>query len=83
MTAKQMQAWRERHAQSLTTGAEWLGISRRQFADYLAGTYPIPRTVALLCAAYDKLFVSAKARRAVPDSRGNPGTDLRPHMEKK
>jgi len=56
MTAKQMQAWRERHAQSLTTGAEWLGISRRQFADYLAGTYPIPRTVALLCAAYDRLF---------------------------
>ena len=60
MTPKQLQAWRDRHAQSLTTGAQWLGLSRRQFADYLAGTYPIPRTVELLCAAYDKLYVSAK-----------------------
>ena len=60
MTPKQLQAWKKRHAQSLTTGAEWLGLSRRQFADYLNGTYEIPRTVALLCAAYDKLYVSAK-----------------------
>ena len=55
MTPKQLQAWKKRHAQSLTTGAEWLGLSRRQFADYLNGTYEIPRTVALLCAAYSRI----------------------------
>lgn len=60
MTARQLQAWRKRYALSLTDGAGRLGLSRRQFADYLAETYPIPRTVALLCACYERLWRNAK-----------------------
>jgi len=56
MSANQLQSWRRRWRLSLTDGAVKLGISRRAFCDYLAETYPIPRTLALLCACYDKLW---------------------------
>jgi DNA-binding XRE family transcriptional regulator len=39
--------WRERHAYTLDTAAEALGISRRMVAYYEQGKKPIPRVVAL------------------------------------
>jgi predicted transcriptional regulator len=67
MSATQLEAWRQRHGHSLTSGAEALGVSRRTFADYLAGSYSIPQTVALLCAALDRLTPTC---RCIPGRGG-------------
>jgi transcriptional regulator with XRE-family HTH domain len=61
MTAHELQGWRERYQQSLTDGANALGLSRRQFASYLSGEHAVPLTIAILCSAYDLL--SARRRR--------------------
>ena len=53
MSAKQLQAWRRRHAHSLSGGAAALGVSRSMFAEYLAETLPIPYTVQLAAAYWD------------------------------
>lgn len=55
MTATELQSWQSRHGHTLDTGAEALGLSRRMFAYYLSGEKPITQTVALLCAALDRL----------------------------
>lgn len=62
MTARQLQAWRERYALTLAQGAERLGVSVRLFQDYLAGRVAIPRTIALLCATYNKLWQNEKGQ---------------------
>jgi len=61
MTAGELQAWRESYSLSLTTGANALGVSRRQFAAYLSTEDAVPLTIAILCTAYDLL--SARRRR--------------------
>ena len=58
MTAEELQHWRERTAHSLTTGAEALGISRNTFARLLRPGSKIPKTVALLVRALDRLGVT-------------------------
>ena len=54
MTAADLEAWKERHGYSHATGAEALGVSKRQMTYMLSGELPIPQTVALLCAAIDR-----------------------------
>lgn len=72
MTAKQLQAWKKRHAHSLTDGSAALGVSRSMFAEYLAGTLPIPYTVQLAAAYWDLRQRVQRAQR-LPESQGNPG----------
>ena len=60
MTATDLVAWFQRHDHTYESASAALGVSRAMFAYYLAGDRPIPQTVALLCAAIDRL---AKRRR--------------------
>lgn len=62
MTPADLEAWRQRHGHSLSTGAEGLGISRSLFARYLAGELAIPQTVALLTVMLDRLAARKKQR---------------------
>ncbi|MFO1102854.1 MAG: DUF2442 domain-containing protein [Methylocystis sp.] len=51
LSADAFREWRERHAFTLDTAAEALGISRRMVAYYEQGKKPIPRVVALATKA--------------------------------
>lgn len=51
MTPASLKSWRHELRLSQRAAAEALGVSERQFRYYEAGEYPIPRTVALACAA--------------------------------
>lgn len=51
LSADAFREWRERHAYTLDTAAEALGISRRMVAYYEQGKKPIPRVVALATKA--------------------------------
>lgn len=52
MTPRQLRKWLVQHELSYTTGAEALGLSRRQFAHYIIGTKPIPKFVWLATVGY-------------------------------
>ena len=47
LSSDAFRTWRKRHAYTLDTAAEALGISRRMVAYYEQGKKPIPRVVAL------------------------------------
>ncbi|MBI1981091.1 MAG: DUF2442 domain-containing protein [Methylocystis sp.] len=51
LSADAFREWRARHAYTLDTAAEALGISRRMVAYYEQGKKPIPRVVALATKA--------------------------------
>jgi len=53
MTAEAFQDWRKRHAFTLDTAAQTLGLSRRMVAYYDQGRKPIPRVVALATRALE------------------------------
>lgn len=54
MTAEAFQDWRKRHAFTLNTAAQALGVSRRMVAYYDKGRKPIPRVVALATRALER-----------------------------
>lgn len=47
------EAWKTRHALSLTTAAHVLGLTRRTVAAYASGARPIPKLVLLACEGYE------------------------------
>jgi hypothetical protein len=49
-----MLAWRDRHGLDPVQAGDALGLSKRAIYYYEAGTRSIPKTVALLCDAYDQ-----------------------------
>jgi DNA-binding XRE family transcriptional regulator len=51
MTPASLTAWRARLKWTKVRAAKELGISRQSYADYEAGLRPIPRVVAIACAA--------------------------------
>lgn len=51
MKADGLFAWMELHAFNKTKAASELGIARNTLDAYLAGKHPIPRYIALACAA--------------------------------
>ena len=51
MTPASLKAWRERLSWNKTKAAEALGLSPNGYYAYEAGVRPIPRHVALACAA--------------------------------
>lgn len=51
MTPATLVTWMERLHLNKSGAASALGISRNTLDGYLAGKYPIPKTVALACAA--------------------------------
>ena len=53
MTADQFRQWRERHGLSRTGAAETLGLGRNQPERYEDKGQPIPKYIALACAAID------------------------------
>lgn len=51
MTPASLTAWRNGLHLNKVEAAEALGCSRNALADWEAGKYPIPRYIALACAA--------------------------------
>lgn len=51
MTASDLKTWRQSIGLSQRAAAEALGVSLRMYQYYEAGERPIPKTVALACAA--------------------------------
>ena len=51
MTAASLLAWRKRLGWTKKRAAEEIGIARQSYIDYEAGARPIPKAVALACAA--------------------------------
>lgn len=51
MTPEEFIAWRKAAGLTQITAAEALELGRTTVQDYEKGKYPIPRTVALACAA--------------------------------
>lgn len=51
MTPTTLKLWRAVTRLSQEEAAEKLGMKRRQFQKYEAGDVPIPRAIALACAA--------------------------------
>lgn len=54
MPAAAFRAWMEGHGLTLDRAADALGLSRRTVAYYLSGEQPVPKTVMLATAGYDK-----------------------------
>ena len=51
MSPADFRAWRKSLELSQQAAADSLGIGRRTVQDYEAGAYPVPRHIALACAA--------------------------------
>lgn len=51
MTGEQLKAWRSRLGYNITEAAEAIGCHRNAIASWEAGKHPIPRYIALACAA--------------------------------
>lgn len=51
MTAESLLAWRRRYGLTQKAAAEAIGCSRRALQQWEAGTHPVPRYIALACAA--------------------------------
>lgn len=47
-----LKAWRERHRLSIRAAAEAIGVAPGSIVNWEAGKYPIPKHIALACAAY-------------------------------
>ena len=53
MTYDGLRVWQIRHGYTYITAAQSLGMSRATYARYLASAAPLPRWLALACAAID------------------------------
>jgi transcriptional regulator with XRE-family HTH domain len=58
MTSDALREWQWRNGLSLSSGAEFLGVSRRTFQDYLFGRERIPLTLARLCWCHDYVMLA-------------------------
>jgi len=53
MTPEYLRSWQKRMGYTYDTAANELGVSRRTYAGWLAGKYPIDRRTALACMAIE------------------------------
>jgi hypothetical protein len=61
MTPTELEHWMQRHDLSKHAAAAELDISRNRLKRHLSGASPIPRHIALACAAIDAGIEAAKA----------------------
>lgn len=52
-TAREFDDWMQRHAFSLASAADALGMTRRMIAHYRTGSRPIPKVVGMACKWVD------------------------------
>ncbi len=55
MSAAAFRRWMDGHKMTLDSAAAALGLSRRTIAYYLSGEQPVPKTVALATAGFERM----------------------------